>query len=144
MRAGLEGWAELGAWRALLAPDSGSTCPGRIARRRPIRSAVYVEPGLRTGCWRVTWDRAWFWFNPLKRQAGPCSSPTPTPLSRCLLVHPAVISWGVDRSPAPYMGSWRGVEGWGATVALCLLLAPGNHNSDRAGQGGPFGDREEG
>lgn len=68
--------------------------------------------------------------------------PLPFP-SWCLFMHPAVISWGVDRSPAPYMGSWKGVEGWGATVALCLLLAPGNHSNDRTEKGGPFGDGGE-
>lgn len=137
MCAGLEGWAELGVWRTLFAPDSGSTRPGRTSRR-PIKSATYVEPGPRAGCLRETWARAWLWYSPLKRQAGPCPSAFP-PL--CLLVHPTFISRGMDRSPAPYTGSWRKVESWGATVALCLMLASGNHNSDKAGKGGPFGGR---
>lgn len=135
MHAGLEGWAELGVWRPLFAPDSGSTCPGRTSRR-PTRSAAYVEPGPRPGCWRETWDRAWLWYSPLKRQARPCPSPSP---SLCPLVHPTFISRGMDRSPAPYTGSWRRVESWGATVALCFMLASGNSNSDRAGKGVSFG-----
>lgn len=42
------GWGNKGV-RALFAPDSGGSLPGRAARRRPVRRSVYVE-GLRAGC----------------------------------------------------------------------------------------------
>lgn len=131
----VEGWAELGAWRGTVCP-----CPGQHNSWEECQEEAQKEC-CAYGCWQETLDRAWL-PEESPEEAG-WDFPSPAPHLLCLLVQPTLISWGIHRSPAPYMGS-RTVEVSGATVALCLMLAPGTHTSDRAGKGGPFGDGGEG